>query len=174
MTVNPNSYASVGLKPFAYDPTTNPEFFEGILTRRAVAFIIDVIVISVPIAAATLLILIFSIFTFGLGLILLWPLHAGAVIWAILYYGFTLGGSASATLGMRAMELEMRTWYGGKSYFVLGAVHAIAFWISVTVFSPFILLVGLFNARKRLLHDILLGTVVINSPIRAARLARHL
>ena len=64
----------------------------------------------------------------------------------------------------------MRTWYGTPSYFVLGAVHALVFWITVSVLTPFILLVGLFNARQRLLHDILLGTVVINNDIRAAAL----
>jgi uncharacterized RDD family membrane protein YckC len=29
-----------------------------------------------------------------------------------------------------------------------------------------VLLVGLFNGRRRLLHDIVLGTVVINSSVR--------
>ena len=66
----------------------------------------------------------------------------------------------------------MRTWYGAPSYFVLGAVHAIAFWISVTVVTPLVLLIGPFNSRKRLLHDFLLGTVVVNNPGRAGRLAR--
>jgi uncharacterized RDD family membrane protein YckC len=46
---------------------------------------------------------------------------------------------------------------------VLGAMHAILFWISVSVFTPLILLVGLFNNRRRMLHDMLLGTVIINN-----------
>jgi uncharacterized RDD family membrane protein YckC len=33
--------------------------------------------------------------------------------------------------------------------------------------TPAIVLVGLFNGRRRLLHDIILGTVVINSSVRA-------
>jgi uncharacterized RDD family membrane protein YckC len=64
----------------------------------------------------------------------------------------------------------MRTWYGAPAYFVLGAVHAIAFWFSVSFFTPFVLLVAFFNERRRLLHDIVLGTVVINNPVRAAAL----
>ena len=51
---------------------------------------------------------------------------------------------------------------------MLGAVHAIAFWFSVSFFTPFILLVAFFNERRRLLHDIVLGTVVINNAARAA------
>ena len=71
---------------------------------------------------------------------------------------------------MRAMEIEIRTWYGAPAYFLLGAVHAVVYWVSVSVLTPFILLVGLFNARRRLLHDILVGTVLINNPARAASL----
>ena len=71
---------------------------------------------------------------------------------------------------MRVMDLELHTWYGAPGYFVLGAVHAIAFWFTVSFFSPFVLLVAFFNRRRRLLHDILLGTVVINNAPRAAML----
>ena len=35
---------------------------------------------------------------------------------------------------------------------------------------PLLLAVGFFNARRRLLHDILVGTVVLNSAERAASL----
>jgi len=90
------------------------------------------------------------------------------VIWAVCYYGFTLGSPASATIGMRVMDLEMRTWYGSPAYFVLGAVHAVVFWASVSILTPFILLVAFFNDRHRLLHDMLVGTVVINNSERAA------
>jgi len=33
--------------------------------------------------------------------------------------------------------------------------------------TPFVVLVGLFNSRRRLLHDIVLGTVVINNSVRS-------
>jgi len=92
------------------------------------------------------------------------------VLWALFYYGITLGSARSATLGMRAMDLEMRTWYGAPAYFVLGAVHAIVFWIAVSVLTPLVLLVCLFNDRRRCLHDILVGTVVINNEVRASTL----
>ena len=92
------------------------------------------------------------------------------VIWALAYYGLTLGSPASATIGMRAMDIEMRTWYGSPAYFVLGAVHAVVFWITVSMLTPFVLLVCLFNERRRCLHDMLVGTVVINNAARAAAL----
>jgi uncharacterized RDD family membrane protein YckC len=158
------------VKPHAYDPAANPELFEGVLARRVVAFIIDLIIIAIPLVVASMFIFVFGLVTFGFGWALFWLLSPASVIWALVYYGLTLGSPASATIGMRAMEIEMRTWYGAPAYFVLGAVHAAVYWISVSVLTPFILLVGFFNGRRRLLHDILIGTVVINSASRAATL----
>ena len=158
---------SIEVKPHAYDPAANPELFEGVLARRFLAFIIDVVIIAIPVMFATIFVFIFGLVTFGLGWVLFWLLSPGAVIWAILYYGLTFGSPASATIGMRVMDLEMRTWYGAPAYFVLGAVHAIVFWITVSFLTPLVLLVGLFNERRRLLHDMLVGTVVINNPVRA-------
>jgi uncharacterized RDD family membrane protein YckC len=161
---------SFDIKPHAYDPRANPELFEGVLGRRCVAFIIDLIIIAVPVVLATILIFILGSLTFGLGWGLFWLLSPGSIAWALCYYGMTLGSPASATVGMRAMGLQMRIWYGAPAYFVLGAVHAIVFWISVSVLTPFVLLIGLFNARRRLLHDIVVGTVIINDQSRAMAL----
>lgn len=158
------------IKPHAYDPVRNPELFDGVLARRILAFAIDVVIIFAPVALAFVCVLLFVLVTFGLGWPLFWLLYPGTVIWILIYYGSTFGSPASATFGMRVVGLEMRTWYGAPSYFVLGAAHALVFYVTVSALTPLVLLVGLFNARKRLLHDILLGTVVINSPARAAAL----
>jgi uncharacterized RDD family membrane protein YckC len=159
---------SIDIKPHAYDPATQPELFEGVLARRVVAFIVDFVIISIPVVLAAMFIFAFGIVTLGLGFALYWLLPSATVIWAIVYFGITLGGPASATLGMRVMDLEMRTWYGAPAYFVLGAVHAVAFWFTVSFFTPFVLLVAFFNERGRLLHDIILGTVIINNASRAS------
>jgi uncharacterized RDD family membrane protein YckC len=158
---------SIEVKPHAYDPVANPELFEGVLARRCVAFVIDVIIIAIPVLLAALFIVIFGVVTLGLGWLLFWLFWPATVIWAIVYYGWTFGSAASATIGMRVMELEMRTWYGAPAYFVLGAVHAIVYWLTVSYLTPLILLVAFFNERRRCLHDMLVGTIVINSPARA-------
>jgi uncharacterized RDD family membrane protein YckC len=151
----------------AFDPYVEPELFRGVLTRRVIAFMIDLIVLSVPVALAILFIAVFGLLTLGLGWALFWLVSPASVIWALFYYGSTLGGPHSATIGMRLMDLELRTWYGAPGYFVLGAAHAVVFYISISVLSPLILLIGLFNARRRLAHDFLLGTVVINNSLRS-------
>jgi len=161
---------SIEVKPHAYDPIANPELFDGVLARRCVAFLIDVVIITLPVLLAIIFIFILGFLTFGLGWALYWLLWPAAVVWAILYYGFTFGSAASATLGMRIMDLEMRTWYGAPAYFALGAAHAIVYWISVSFLTPFILLIAFFNERRRLLHDMLVGTVVINNRHRAGAL----
>src|SRR4051812_21342959 len=158
---------NVEVKPHAYDPALQPELFEGVLSRRVVAFLIDVLVITVPLIFVAIFIFMFGLVTLGLGWFLFFFYGPIAVIWALIYYGMTFGSPASATVGMRMVDLEMRTWYGAPCYFLLGAVHAIAFWLCVSFLTPFILLVPLFNHRRRLLHDMLVGTIVINSPARA-------
>jgi uncharacterized RDD family membrane protein YckC len=162
---------SFEVKPHAYDPRANPELFEGVLARRLIAFVIDLIILAIPVVLGGLFMLATTIATLGIAAFffallspLFWPL---IVVWAICYYGFTFGSPASATIGMRVMDLEMRTWYGAPAYFLLGCVHAVVYWVTVSFLTPFVLLVGFFNDRSRLLHDILVGTVVINSPARA-------
>jgi uncharacterized RDD family membrane protein YckC len=158
---------SANFQPHAFDPWSQPELFRGVLTRRAFAFLIDLVVLSVPVILAYLFIAVFGLITLGLGWALFWLAWPASVVWAVIYYGASLGGPHSATIGMRVMDLELRTWYGAPSYFVLGAMHAVLFWLSVSFLSPLVLLVGLFNGRRRLLHDIVLGTVVINSAVRS-------
>ena len=159
--------ASFDIKPHAYDPVTQPELFEGVLARRVVAFLIDLVVMAVPLAFLGIFIFMFGLVTLGLGWFLFVFYGPLAVVWALLYYGLTLGSAASATIGMRVMDLEMRTWYGAPAYFVLGAVHAVGYWLTVSFLTPFILLVPLFDTRRRLLHDMLLGTIVVNNAARA-------
>jgi uncharacterized RDD family membrane protein YckC len=155
-----------GVQPHAFDPLLQPELFRGVATRRVFAFLIDLVVLSIPVILGYLFIAVFGLLTLGLGWALFWLAWPASVVWAILYYGASLGGPHSATVGMRVMDLELRTWYGAPGYFVLGAMHAVLFWVSISFLTPLIVLVGLFNARRRLLHDIILGTVVINSSVR--------
>ena len=155
-----------GVPPHAFDPELEPELFRGVATRRVFAFLIDLVVLSVPVILGYVFIAVFGLLTLGLGWVLFWLAWPASVIWAIVYYGASLGGAHSATLGMRVMDLELRTFYGAPGYFVLGAMHAVLFWVSISFLSPLVVLVGLFNGRRRLLHDIVLGTVIINNSVR--------
>lgn len=152
-----------GFRPHAIDPEARPELFRGILTRRFFAFLIDLVILAIPVVLGVLFIALFGLLTLGLGWLLFWLVWPLSVIWAVLYYGLTLGGPHSATPGMRMLDLQLRTWTGEPGYFLLGAAHAVLYWISISVLSPFVVLVGLLNRRRQLLHDVLLGTVIINT-----------
>ena len=158
---------SGGIRPNVYFPESQPELFAGVLSRRLLAFLFDAAIILALTLAGWVLLLLLGVLTFGLA----W-LAMGLVFpfVALVYSGMTLVGPNSATLGMRIMGIELRTWYGDRPYFVLGAVHAVFFWVSVSILTPFIVLIGPFNSRRRLLHDFLLGTVVINSGQQARAL----
>jgi uncharacterized RDD family membrane protein YckC len=145
---------------FAYDPATQPELFDGVLSKRLVAFLIDAVLIVALMIPAALVVFVLGIFTIGLAWLLYPALFA---IVALGYVGFTLGGPSSATVGMRMSGLEMRTWSGAPMFFLLAVMHALVFWFSMGLLTPLVLLVGLFTRRRQLLHDLLLGTVVVNS-----------
>ena len=147
----------------AFDPYAQPDLFRGVLARRMIAFLVDVVVITIPIILAVLFIAVFGVVTFGLGWGLFWLISPATVIWPIVYYGMSLGGPHSATWGMRMMDLQMRTLSGSPGYFVLGCAHAVLFWASVSLLTPLVLVVALLNGRRQLLHDLVLGTVVVNA-----------
>jgi uncharacterized RDD family membrane protein YckC len=52
-------------------------------------------------------------------------------------------------------------WFGGKVTPLIAAFHALLFWFTLVIFFP-LLLWAFFDSRKRCLHDILAGVVVIN------------
>lgn len=144
------------------DPAIHPEVYDGVRTRRSFAFLIDAAVVLFLMVAAYLVIAVVGIFTLGLLWLLLpavWP------VVAILYSVLTLGGPRSATPGMRFMGIEVRTVRGERMYYGLALLHVLGFWFSVAILTPLILLVALFTDRKQLLHDLVIGTVAVRSPL---------
>jgi uncharacterized RDD family membrane protein YckC len=145
-------------RAMAFDPAAQPELYDGVRTRRIFAFLVDAAVILFLMVLASFVVAVLGLFTFGLGWLLfplIWPFVA------ILYTMFTLGGPHSATPGMRFNGIQMRDRDGAPMYPLLALVHAVGFWLSVTILTPLVLLVSLLSPRKRLLHDILIGTIVI-------------
>ncbi len=117
---------------FTYDPDTHPELFEDVLSKRIVAFLVDALIIAALMIPAALIVLVLGFVTLGLGWLLYPPLFA---IVALGYVAFTLGGAASATIGMRMGGLEMRTWNGAPVFALLAVMHALLFWFSVGVLT---------------------------------------
>lgn len=132
----------------------------GVLAGRSIAFFVDLILIGLICA------LIFFFLVIPLGLItggLLWFILPPCFpIVALLYNGFTIGGRKQATPGMRLFGVKMRmAETGGEVTFLIAAVHAIFYYVSVSVLTPFILLVGVFRSDSRMLHDLLAGVIAV-------------
>src|SRR6266550_9235410 len=52
-----------GPQPHAFDPWTQPELFRGVLTRRVLAFLIDLVVLSIPVILVCMFITVFGVVT---------------------------------------------------------------------------------------------------------------
>lgn len=134
--------------------------YRGVRTRRILAFIVDyalVILLCIPVS---IIIFLIGVFTLGLGFFLYSILFA---LVALPYIGFTMGGPAQATPGMRMMGIRIARLDGRPVDGMLAMVHGVLFWAGNVILTPAILLISLFSPRKRLLQDFLLGTVVVRS-----------
>jgi uncharacterized RDD family membrane protein YckC len=145
-------------KEIVADRLDSVRLYDGVRTRRIFAFLIDYLSVALLLITAAVIVLLLGLLTFGLG----WTLFAVLFpIVAILYVWNTLGGRRQATLGMRAMSIRLERLDGRPVDGMLAVVHSVFFWAANAVLTPLILLISLFADRKRTLHDLLLGTVVI-------------
>lgn len=137
-----------------------PPGLRGVLMSRIFAFFVDVIIITVLFYIFFMLFAILGFVTFGLTWFLIPPLF-----WmtALLYNGITISGRKRSTLGMRMFGIELINTNGQSLNFLVAAVHAVLFYISVTVLTPLILLVGLVREDRRMLHDLLTGAIALRS-----------
>lgn len=134
--------------------------YEGVRTRRVLAFLLDYVIVSLLLIPFAILVSLLGLLTLGLG----WMLFSVLVpAVALVYVWTTLGGPKQATKGMQMMAIRLERLDGGQVDGMLAVVHSVLFWAGNVVLSPLILLATLFLDRKRTIHDLLLGTVVIRS-----------
>lgn len=132
---------------------------EGVRTRRVLAFLMDYALVGILWLLALVPVFFMGILTLGLA----WMLYPvlGIVI-ALLYVGTTMGGPNQATWGMAFFSIRIEREDGAPVDFITAIVHAVTFWVAHGVFAP-LLLISLFNAKKQLVQDLLLGTVIVRS-----------
>jgi uncharacterized RDD family membrane protein YckC len=151
MSLNPNP---------VYAAPDDWRAYSGTLSRRVFAFILDYIIVLLLCIPAAVVLFFLSIVTLGLGFFLYPALF---VLVAGIYFGLTVGGPSQASLGMRAMGIQMMRVDGRPLDFLTAIVHLALFWILNSVLTPLILLVGLFTERSRMIHDFLVGTVTVRT-----------
>lgn len=142
-----------------------PEFnfdralFQGLARKRVFAFLIDVVILMVLGIALGTVGTIVGVLSFGL---LFAPMALLSLLLPLAYHSYLIGGPQSATFGMRAMGLEVRTWDNRRPGYLQAALQTMAFYVTVFGTNFLILLVVFFNDRRRTVHDMLCGTVVMN------------
>ena len=134
--------------------------YDGVRTKRILAFVIDYILIALLMIPVAILIALLGVLTLGLGWLLFGIL--GPLV-ALSYVALTLGGSRQATKGMQMMGIRLERLDGRPVDGMLAIVHTVLFWAGNAVLTPLILLATLFLDRKRTVHDLLLGTVVVRA-----------
>lgn len=139
------------------DPDRHAEFYDGVLMKRFVAWIFDLVLI----AAITALIVPFTAFT------ALFFLPVLFLATGFLYRWITLSGR-SATLGMRLLSIEFIDRHGRRFDAATALAWTLGYTLSMAFVLPQILSVVLMvlSARAQGLTDLVLGSVAINSPAR--------
>lgn len=137
------------------DPERSAEFYDGVLTKRLLAWIVDTLLIG----AASVVVLPFTAFT-GLFFFPALMLFVG-----FFYRWFTIA-SGSATWGMRLMAIELRQSDGGRLTNQTAFLHTLGYTVSVTVAPLQIVSVVMMLAsdRRQGLTDAVLSTAAINRP----------
>ena len=134
--------------------------YQGVRTRRVLAFFIDYLLIALLVIPTAIVIAILGVATLGLG----WLLYGIMVpLVALAYVALTLGGPRQATKGMQMMAIRLERLDGRPVDGLFAIVHTVLFWAGNVIVSPLILLASLVLDRKRTVHDMLLGTVVVRS-----------
>jgi uncharacterized RDD family membrane protein YckC len=142
------------------DPTTHAESFDGVLWRRAVAYLIDFCVIGTILIAAWIVFALLTVLSFGLLGPGLWFLFG---LIPLAYHTLLVGGRHGATVGMRLLDLELRSWDGERPVFLQALAHAALFYLTVGATGCLILLFAFVNKRSRTLHDVLSGMLMVRS-----------
>ncbi len=157
MTHLPHPSEDAPWEGFPPDPLDDPELYDGVLWRRPAAYLLDVVLIALAGFAVWTLLGLLTVLSFGL----LLPLQVVVLILLPLAYHTWFIGSRGATPGMRAFDVELRCWTGERPDFARAALQTALFYVTVTLTTWLILIVALFNDRRRTLHDYLAATVGI-------------
>ena len=132
---------------------------DGITWRRVTAFCIDFAILALIVSAIWAALWALTLLTFGLLSVLLF---IPALI-PVVYHSLMISGRRSATCGMQIMGIEVRATDGQRPSLLQAFAMTALFYVTITFTTLLILLVALFNDRRRCVHDILSGTIVVLS-----------
>lgn len=138
-------------------PSAAPQLYSGVVLRRCIAYLIDVLIIAVLGLCLGFALSIVGVLSFGL----LSPLVVVVMaLWPLLYHSFFVA-TRGATPGMSLLGLELRDWSGKPIEPAQAVLVVLLFYVTISLTAWLVLLVVLFNDRGRALHDILANTLMV-------------
>ena len=135
------------------DPDALPEFYSDIPTKRALAWVVDVLIIGLIALLLTPLTLFMSLFIF--------PLFAACIGYA---YRVATLSRGSATWGMRLMSIEIRDVQGERLTLGTAFLHTTGYVVSMAMFPLQLIsaVMMLATPRAQGLTDHFMGSAAIN------------
>ena len=133
------------------------DFITGVMTRRCLAWLIDLALICVIFVPIFVVLFLFGLLTLGLGF------GAMAILPAVpfLYHFLSLLRPSSATPGQAVMGLTVRRDSDlGPPTTVQALIFTVVFYFTMAT-SGLLLLIALFTVRHRTLHDLASDLVVV-------------
>jgi uncharacterized RDD family membrane protein YckC len=131
----------------------------GVMSRRCVAWVIDVFLIAILVWVLWWMMVMFGLLTLGLGFGIISTLP----FVPFCYHFFSLLSAGTATPGQRMMGLILRRNHDLGPPTALQALLAVLIFYLTMATSGLLLLVALFTIRHRTLHDLLSGLVVVRA-----------
>ena len=132
-------------------------FIEGVMTRRCFAWLIDMALITLLLSVLWMFLFLFGLVTLGLGF------GAMALLPAVpfLYHFLGLLRSSSATPGQSMLGLTVRRDADlGPPTGLQALLFTVVFYLTLAT-SGLLLLIALFTARHRTLHELASDRVVV-------------
>jgi uncharacterized RDD family membrane protein YckC len=140
-------------------PIDNDRLTEGVLLRRVFAWLIDVLLIGLILAALWFVLLLFGLLTLGFGM----PLLGILPFVPFCYHWLFVAGPSCATPGQRALGLAVRRDDAlGPPTLAQAFVFTLVFYVTLAA-TGLLLLIALFTVRHRTLHDLASGLVVVRA-----------
>jgi len=131
---------------------------DGVRTRRIFAWFVDLLLICLIVAGLWFVLLLFGLLTLGLG----FPLM-GILPFIPFCYHFLFVAGSGATPGQQAMGLAVRRDDDlGPPTALQALIYTLVFYLTLAL-TGLLLLISLFTIRKRTLHDIASGLVVVRT-----------
>jgi uncharacterized RDD family membrane protein YckC len=140
-------------------PIDDGWFTAGVMTRRIVAWLLDVILLGLITGALWFVLLLFGVLTLGIGM----PLLGILPFVPFCYHLFFVASPFSATPGQQALGLAVRRNDDlGPPSFFQAFIYTLVFYLTLAT-SGLLLLIALFTVHHRTLHDLASGLVVVRA-----------